>query len=194
MLLVGVTNYAQTISVSGQLGWASPKGSLFEQDGEKIAGGGLGYGADVLYSSESILKGKLGIGASFNGAVLVAIGESLEGFRFYGLSTYGVKGQYNFLTGSFRPYGALELGLGVLSTPEVSQGDVIILPAEYGFSMGIRPEIGFETRGGFKLSYGFQLPMSYKIEEYFEGSRTAGASQISIGYRKTFDIVKYAEV
>lgn len=187
-VVVGLTSVAQTVSGSGQVGWASPVGSLFTQDGEKLASGGLGYGADVLYNSDALLDGKLGVGIGFNGAVLIAVGENIDGFRFYGLSNYGLKGQYNFTDGAFRPYGALELGVGVLSTPEVTSGTDVILPAEYGFSFGLRPELGFELESGFKMSVGFQVPMSYKIEEYFEGTRGAGAWQISLGYRQTIEI------
>lgn len=186
LLFAGATQ-AQKISVSGQLGWASPNGSAFEDSfGEKMASGGIGYGADIMYHPD-FLDGKLGLGLNYNASVLfgASTSETLE-LGLYGLSLYGVKGQYNFIPGKYSPYVSLSTGLSALSTPEVTSGDVVLVEGETAYSFGLRPEVGVEL-GNFKMSAGYIVPFNYKLDGASE-SISAGALQISIGYRYSLDL------
>ncbi len=190
---------AQTVSASGQFGWSSPTGTLFIDDAtnEKLAGGGLGVSADLMYQSEDLLNNKLLLGGAYHSSVLIAVGDDIGSFRFYGLSNYALKAQYNFLDGPFKPFGSLAMGVGVISTPEVITSNSttgeneVIIPGLYGYSLGLRPEFGFEAggeSGAFIMSFGMQIPTSYNIKEFWEEPHTAGAWQVSLGYRYKFGL------
>ena len=176
------------ISISGQVGYASPQGSAFENEkGEKMSKFGIGVDLDVLWHFEQ-LEYKLGLGLTWNTSFLLGADlgdEGLGDIGMYGLSLYGVKGHWRFLEGKVSPYGALSLGLSQLSTPEVSMTDfdgnkIILAESKSSFSFGIRPEIGVEL-GGFLVSVGYFFPMKYTIEDHSVGN--AGNLQFNIGYR-----------
>lgn len=177
------------ISISGQVGYASPQGAAFEnEEGEKMAKFGLGVDFDALWHFEQ-LDYKLGVGLAFNSSFLLGadLGEGFGDIGMYGLSLYGVKGHWRFLDGKVSPYGALSFGLGQLSTPEITMTDfsgneTVITESKSSFNFGIRPEIGVEL-GNFLLSAGYLFPMKYKIDG--ESIGTAGNLQICIGYRYT---------
>jgi len=168
------------ISFAGQVGYASPQGSWFKnQNGDKMSTFGIGVDFDVLYHFPQ-MDYKLGVGLTYNTSVL--FGADLEGFSdigLYGLSLYGVKGQYRFFNSKVSPYAALSLGLSHFSTPEITMNDVVVAESQNSFGFGIRPEIGVEF-GAFIMSLGYTVPMSYKIEDV---SKTAGSWQITIGAR-----------
>tara|TARA_B100000963_G_C22583419_1_gene651935 strand:+ start:484 stop:1119 length:636 start_codon:yes stop_codon:yes gene_type:complete len=190
---------AQTVSASGQFGWSSPTGTLFIDDAtdEKLAGGGLGVCADVMYQSEDLLNNKLLVGGGYHSSVLIAVGDDITSFRFYGLSNYALKAQYNLLDGPFKPFGSLAMGVGVISTPELTSynsttgENEVSMPALYGYSFGLRPEFGFEAggeNGAFIMSFGMQVPTSYNIKDFWQEPHTAGAWQISLGYRYKYGL------
>ena len=170
---------AQGITAGGQIGWASPKGGSFvDGNGEKMAGGGLAIDVDVLYHFEKY-DYKLAAGITYNTSILLGIsdGDNLN-VGLYGLSLYGLKGMYRFSRGSVTPYVSLSTGLSQFGTPEISDGTGEVLQeAENSFSLGLKPEVGVDL-GGFILSAGYVVPMKYSITD-----RSAGALQISLGYR-----------
>lgn len=191
MSLFALSSQAQLISVSGQLGYAGPQGDAFKDpvSGEKQTSFGIGYDADVLYMLES-MDNKLSVGLMYFGSALFG-SESSTGIDIgiYGLSLYGVKGQYRMLEPDRKvsPYGSLGLGLSQFSTPDVTVGTSTV-EGESAYSLGLRPEVGLDL-GGFLLSAAYMVPMKYTVDSStgsFDG--TAGALSISIGYRYTIDL------
>lgn len=178
-----VTANGQSFSLAGQLGFASPKGDSFvDASGEKMAGGGLAVDLEGLYHLEQF-DNKIGVGLTYNSSLLFGIstGDSFEA-GIYGLSLYGIKGQYRFFDTGVTPYISLGTGLSQFSTPEItmtsSNGEeTVIAEPESAFSFGFRPEIGVDL-GSFIISAAYMTPMKYKITE-----QSAGSFQISVGYR-----------
>ena len=177
LLCVSGTVSAQTISVSGQLGWAIPQGSAFNPvAGEKVAKGGLAYSVDALYFLPQF-DNKLGVGVAYQGDLL--FGVSSESIGAYSLNLYGVKGYYRFFNKKVTPYVALSMGLSQYGTPDITFGDGTVVKGVKASSFGVSPEIGVEL-GGFIISANYIVPMKYN----FEGVKpSAGSLAISIGYR-----------
>ncbi|MBT3423851.1 MAG: outer membrane beta-barrel protein [Bacteroidetes bacterium] len=189
--MISLSSYAQLFTVSGQVGYAGPRGNAFTDDvtGDRLSSFGLGYEADVMMCLDK-LDNKLAVGLMYSGAALIGSeGESFFDFGVYGLALYGIKGQYRLLNPdkSFSPYGSLGLGLSQMSTPDVTVGTDVTKGGR-AYSLGLRPEIGLDL-GGFLISASYFVPMKYKIESPtgdFDG--TAGAFNISIGYRHYMDL------
>lgn len=182
---------AQLFTVSGQLGYAKPQGDAFKDDvtGERLSSFGIGYDLDLMMCLDNF-DNKLAVGIMYEGSALFG-SESSTGLDIgmYGLALYGVKGQYRLLNPdkSVSPYGSLGLGLSQFSTPDVYSGETLIAEGKSSFSLGLRPEIGFDL-GGFLLSAAYFVPMPYSIKSDtgdFKGS--AGNLSISIGYRQYID-------
>lgn len=178
---------AQKLSFSGQLGWAKPLGTAFQDaNGNDMASGGIGYELDAVYHFEKF-ESRLGVGLVYNGSALLGIstGNTLD-IGLYGLELFGAKTIFRPFTGVFSPYGALSIGVGRMSTPEITSGNVVITPATYAYSFGLKPEIGLDI-GGFLIAAHLTTPFGYKFEAATE-SFTAGSIQINIGYRQSFDL------
>lgn len=182
---------AQEISLSGQFGYASPKGDAFKDPDthNRLASFGLGYDFDVLYVFEDI-DSRFSGGIMFSGNVIFGkeSGDVLD-VGLYGLALYGVKGHYRFLDpdNAVSPYVNLSLGLSRFATPDITINDQTI-KGKSVFSFGIRPEIGIDL-AGFLISTAYFVPMKYNVKSNtgnFNG--TAGVWNISIGYRVTFDV------
>ena len=179
------TAFAQSISVSGQFGWAIPQGDAFKPEGgEPSAKGGLAYDLDALYFLPNF-DNKLGVGVNYKGDLLFGLGE-VSGL--YSLQLYAAKGYYKFFTSKVTPYAALSLGLSQFGTPDytysVGGDEPILVKGVRKSSFGIAPEIGVQF-GSFFIAANYLVPMKYK----FEGvSTSAGALAISIGYRYNLDI------
>lgn len=189
---VSISVNAQLITSSGQVGYAKAQGSAFKDEatGERLSSFGLGYDADILLSLAKF-DNKLSVGVTYVGSALFGL-ESSSGFDvgMYGLSLYGVKGHYRLRKPEKKvsPYGALGLGLSQFSTPDVYSADVLVAEGKSSFSLGLRPEIGFDL-GGFLISATYFVPMHYSIKSDtgdFNGS--AGTFSISIGYRRYFSL------
>ncbi|MEO0403908.1 MAG: hypothetical protein AAF193_03460 [Bacteroidota bacterium] len=195
LFLSVITVQAQTITVSGQLGYASPIGDAFvdPETDEKQSSFGIGYDFDALYEFESISP-KLSAGIMYSGAALFGknSSEALD-IGIYGLNLYGVKGQYilNDPDAAVRFYGSLGLGLTQFATPDITitdeSGTETIIEGESAFSFGVRPELGVNL-GGFLISTSLLVPMKYTVEsDTGDFSGTAGTFNISIGYRYVLD-------
>ena len=173
-------NAEAPISFAFQFGYAAPQGSWFKgEKGEDLSKFGLGGDIDVLYHLEQ-LDYKLGVGVTYNTSLMFC--GDLDYFSdlgFYGLSLYGVKGQWRFFNSTVSPYGALSLGLSQFSTPDYTVNDEVVVKGKSAFSFGIRPEIGVEF-GVFFLSASYLIPMKYSI---YEASESAGNLQINMGLR-----------
>ncbi len=187
-VLLGVNVNAQMISFSGQVGYANPQGNIFKDEitGDKLSSFGLGYDFDVLWCFDRF-NNKLSAGITYVGSALFG-SESSAGFDIglYGLSLYGVKGHYRLLNPEKKvsPYAALGFGLSQFSTPDIYSGDVLVAEGKSAFSLGVRPEIGFDL-GGFQLSFAYFVPMKYSVKSEtgdFKGS--AGTFSVSIGWRQ----------
>lgn len=183
---LGFSTQAQTISYSGQLGYAITQGDAFtDADGNRLSSFGISYEADLLYFP-GLLDDRLGLGVSFVGSALFGKNSEEElDIGIYGLSLYGVKGMYRVLPvdRSFSPYGALGLGVSVFETPEMTYGNDVVIPADKSYSLGLRPEIGLDL-GGFVISASYFVPMQYDVSSdlgTFKGS--AGSLTIGVGYR-----------
>ena len=182
---VMVANAQTPISFSGQIGYASPQGGHFKNSaGEKMSKFGIGLDFDALYHLDQ-MDNKLGVGLAYNTSFLFGadLSDGMD-IGLYGLSLYGVKGQYRFFNSKVSPYGSLALGLSRFSTPEVSMVDsyghkTVLAESESSFSFGIRPEIGVEF-GAFVISFAYTVPMKYKV---YDVSASAGCLQINIGTR-----------
>lgn len=188
-VLIGNVVKAQQISLSGQLGYAGPQGDAFKDEatGERLSSFGLGLDFDALYNFEDVHE-NLFAGITYNTNIL--FGQQSDGgfdVGIYGLNLYGVKGLYRFLDRGFSPYGALSLGLSHFATPELTSGTEVVVEGENAFSFGIRPEVGLDING-FLISAAYFVPMNYDVSSGFGAfSGSAGALQISLGYRVTFD-------
>lgn len=192
LLFIAVcTVKAQTITFSGQLGYASPIGDAFVDPAtdEKQSSFGIGYEFDALYNLDEFNE-NLSVGIMYSGAALFGKNSS-EAFDIgiYGLSMYGVKGQYiiNDPDADVKIYGSLGLGLSQFATPDVTftdeNGAETVIEGKSAFSFGVRPELGFNL-GGFLISTSLLVPMKYTIEsDTGDFSGTAGTFNISIGYR-----------
>lgn len=184
---VAVANAQIPISFSGQVGYASPGGGWFKNDaGEKMSKFGIGVDFDVLYHLEQ-MDNKLGVGLTYNSSFLFGadMGDSGLDIGLYGLSLYGVKGQYRFFNSKVSPYGSLGLGLSQFAEPDITitngDGTTQTYKGEKSFGFGIRPEIGVEF-GAFVISCGYIVPMKYKIEDVKE---SASCFQVNLGVRIT---------
>lgn len=181
---------AQKLTVSGQIGYSSPQGDAFlDDDGERLASFGLGYDLDILVTLPSF-DDKLSVGAMFSGnAIFGKESEAVLDIGIYGLSLYGIKGHYRLLELDklASPYASLSLGLSQFATPDITIGDETI-KGESAFSLGVKPEIGFDI-GGLLISAAYFVPMKYEVDSetgHFDG--TAGTFTISIGYREYIDL------
>jgi len=170
------------ISFAVQFGYTAPQGSWFKGDkGSDFAKFGLGGDIDVLWHLEQF-DYKLGVGVTFNSA-LMFYGD-LDNFSdtgFYGLSLYGIKGQWRFFNSKVSPYGALSLGLSRFATPDYTMNGKVVVEGQSAFGFGIRPEVGVEF-GVFFLSAGYLIPMKYSVYEGMD-SESAGNLQINMGLR-----------
>lgn len=191
VVLLGTASFSQTVLLSGQLGYYNPVGDIFDaSNGEDdLSSVGLGVEGEALYFIPS-LDDKVGVGLMFNSSIMIGKeDDNITDIGVYGLSLYGVKGQYR-LSGfekSVTPYGSLGLGLARFKTPEIKSGNTVIAEGNSATAFGIRPEIGLDL-GGFLLSAAYFVPMSYEFESdlgNFDGS--AGAWSISIGYTTKLD-------
>lgn len=185
---VSISVNAQLITSSAQLGYAKAQGSAFKDEttGERLSSFGLGYDADVLLCLDKF-NNKLSVGVTYVGSALFGL-ESSSGFDIgmYGLALYGAKGHYRLRKPEKKvsPYGAFALGLSQFSTPDVYSGETLIAEGKSSFSLGLRPEIGFDL-GGFLISAAYFVPMHYSIKsDTGDFSGTAGTFSISIGYRR----------
>ena len=185
---VSISVNAQLLTASGQIGYAKAQGSAFKDEatGEKLSSFGFGYDADVLLCLDKF-NNKLSVGVTYVGSALFGL-ESSSGFDIgmYGLALYGAKGHYRLRKPEKKvsPYGAFALGLSQFSTPDVYSGETLIAEGKSSFSLGLRPEIGFDL-GGFLISAAYFVPMHYSIKsDTGDFSGTAGTFSISIGYRR----------
>ena len=111
--LISLSSNAQTITSSGQAGYASPQGNIFQDaNDEKLTSFGIGYDLDLML----FLENKLAAGVMYSGNAI--FGEESEDFGdigIYGLSLYGVKGHYRLFDNdkTFSPYGNLSMGVSL---------------------------------------------------------------------------------
>ena len=172
------------VSFSGQFGYTVPQGGWFENaEGESMTRFGLNVDFDALWHLERFNR-RLGVGITYNSSFLFGadLGAGLD-VGIYGLSLYGVKGQWRFFNSRVSPYASLSLGLARFSTPEVTMhvggSSTVVAEAEHAFGFGVRPEIGIEF-GVFVISVGYIVPMNYTIGN---DTYSAGGLQFSIGTR-----------
>ncbi len=176
-------SFAQNISISGQLGYSKATGDSFlDINGDKMVGFGLAYDADVMLHFDKF-DNKLSTGLTYNSSLL--FGSSSDpntlDIGIFGLSLYGVKGEYKFLDKKFSPYASLSLGLAQLQTPDVTSGDgSILVEGETASNFGIKPEVGIYL-GGFRITVAYFAPMKYEITD-----ETAGNIQFNLGFRHHF--------
>ncbi|MBP5584013.1 MAG: hypothetical protein J6X43_08695 [Bacteroidales bacterium] len=188
ILLFVTSVQAQLFSISGQLGYARPQGSVFKDKvtGEKLGSLGIGYDFDVLMGLDRF-DNKLSVGIMYDGNALFGFQSSTEfDFGMYGLAMYGVKGHYRLLSPDRKvsPYASLGLGLSQFGTPDVYSGDSLVVSGKSIYSLAVRPEIGFDL-GGLQLSVAYFVPMHYKVESATGNfSGTAGVLSFSLGWRQ----------
>tara|TARA_B100000965_G_C19544850_1_gene737285 strand:- start:285 stop:908 length:624 start_codon:yes stop_codon:yes gene_type:complete len=196
-LLASASLQAQTFSIGGQLGYSSPKGDAFTDPvtKEKQSSFGLGFTFDALYHLEDF-DNRVAVGIMYDANALFGKNSS-DAFDIgiYGLSLYGIKGQFRLKEPeyvTFSPYAGLGLGLSQFSTPDVTYTDASGNESTtYGktvSSFGIRPEFGIDIEG-FLLSVAYFIPMEYTVESNtgsFDG--TAGVLTFALGYRYYLDI------
>lgn len=193
--LVSAEAFAQSLSLSGKLGYASPQGDAFRDadTGERLTSFGLGYDVDILYHLESF-DSRLGLGLMYVGSALFGSESATRlDVGIYGLDMFGVKGQYRLSSpdNGASPFFGLGLGLSRFATPDItifSDNGNIFLEGKRTYGIGIRPEIGMDL-GRFLVSTAYLVPMKYTIESdagNFEG--TAGSLTFSIGYRLNVDL------
>lgn len=194
IFLFSISAIGQDLYISGQFGYSSPKGDAFKDEaGEKLSSFGIGYDMDVMLILP-VLDKKLSAGITYDGNAL--FGKESEEFAdigIYGLSLYGIKGQYRLLEPDkkFSPYGSLSMGLSQFSTPDITSGNDVVVKGESAFSFGLRPEIGLDLYG-LLISASYFVPMQYKVDSdtgAFDGS--AGTFSIFIGYRHSLDFSSY---
>ncbi|MDR0232850.1 MAG: hypothetical protein LBI82_12130 [Dysgonamonadaceae bacterium] len=175
--------FAQQLSVGGQLGWGTPQGKAFEfSAGEKGTNGGLTLDLDALYHFGQ-LNNKLGAGITYNTSLLFGINGGFD-VGLYSLELYGVKGYYKFFCSSITPYVSLSAGLSRFSLPEITVNGNVVQEAKGTSSFGLRPEVGVQL-GSFIISAAYFVPADYKIDG---ATYSAGVFQVSLGFRKTFDL------
>lgn len=179
----------QALSYNGVFSYAMPQGDAFKDaNGDKTTSFGLSYEVDLLYF-HGFLDDRLGLGLTYFGSALFGEDNSSAfDIGIYGLSLVGAKGMYRLLPidEPISPYGALGLGVSTFSTPEVTSGGAVLVPADKSFSFGLRPELGLDL-GGFIISVAYFVPMKYNVSGAlgsFKG--TAGALTIGLGYRGYF--------
>ncbi|MFC2080084.1 hypothetical protein ACFLRQ_01275 [Bacteroidota bacterium] len=181
LALFTATSFGQGLSISASLGYEKPGGSAFtDSNGESMVGFGIHYGFDALF----MINSKLGAGLSYESSALLAISSTEFEAGLYGLGVIGAKGFYSLTDGKIKPYGALTLGAGTLSTPEISVNGTVTSPAESAMSLGMKPELGI-CFGGFVINAAYVVPMGYTFDSATE-SVSAGGLQIGIGYRYFF--------
>lgn len=179
--------FLEQLSFQALVGWSGAQGGLFKNsDGEKLSSFGVNYDLDVLYHFNQ-LNNKLGVGLGWNSSFLFAadFGDGISDIGAYKLNLIGAKGYYRFFTSKVSPYASLLIGASEFLTPEmtitIGNEDPIVIPKESAWGLGIRPELGVAL-GDFIISAAYIVPMNYN----FSGVKdTAGALEISIGYRKT---------
>lgn len=171
------TSLAQKVTSTVSLGWSSPKGEAFEDNnGDKMAGGGLMIDADIMYH----VTPKLSAGILLQNNLLFAASVNELEVGIWGLDIYGLKGEYRFSESKVSPYAGLTLGLSQFGLPEITSSDgTVLTEKETKSSFGVRPEVGVYL-GGVKLSAAYILPMKY---EFNDEKRSAGAFQVSLGFR-----------
>jgi hypothetical protein len=176
---------AQELSVSGNVGWASPKGGgISDAAGDLNLDGGLVYSADALY----MLKPTLGVGLQYSSAILAGAGGG--DVDLFGLRVIGAKGYWALKEEGFSPYAGLTLGLAQLLTPELTitqNGQTSVIPETNGSGFGIMPELGLRF-GGFILGVQYTVPTKFTIEEVGITDKAAGSLNYVLGYRKNFSL------
>lgn len=161
LLSVGTAQFEiENLFGGANIGYAKPLGDFSE-----FAKGGFTYNVQLGYK----LNDNFSVGVEYLSAVTAAIDTTLEtglfGVNLYGLNGYYAKAWYKFLDGSFKPYGALGLGLSQFSEPDVTVGtDTVEGASRMGF--GANAEIGFVIKN-FNLSYAFVLGGKSATEPVF---------------------------
>ncbi|MGQ1947673.1 hypothetical protein ACT3CD_11305 [Geofilum sp. OHC36d9] len=178
LLMAPLNLYSQSLKLGGQIGYAIPKGNVFDLNGESLSSGGIGLDLDAMYYMERF-QSKFGFGLTYNGSVL--FGQTTTSgvdIGIYGLNLYGVKLNYQIFSSKITPYVSLSTGVTQFSTPEIKDDHNNILNgAEKSYSFGFRPEIGLDL-AGLILSAGYIVPMKYRTIE-----KKAGVFQLSLGIR-----------
>ncbi|MEZ4907057.1 MAG: outer membrane beta-barrel protein [Saprospiraceae bacterium] len=133
------------------LGYAKPVGAFND-----YAKSGITYNIEAGYK----FTDHLFAGVEYNSVLTAALGSEDNLFldsKLLGVEAYYLKGWYTPLTGKFKPYVALAVGLAHYSEGDYTDGNGNIT-TEGGKRLGLggNLELGIAL-GGFNLSYSFNL-------------------------------------
>lgn len=157
------------------LGYASPIGDFSE-----YAKGGFAYNLLAGYQFTE----KLSAGIEYSSAVTVALdvegGSGFLGFTAYGLNAFVVKGWYKFMTGNFKPYVGLGVGLANVAEPTIIINNVETEGASR-LGLGANAELGL-TIAGFNVSYSFNI--NGKTPSAEESVLNIESADLSVSYHR----------
>lgn len=176
---------AQKIGAGAFVSFARMTGDLGANSGF-----GFSYGLEGKY----FLKPRIAVGLRYQetGVVYKDEGNALD-FGVYGNTQYTARGEYFFLTGKFRPFAGLGIGLSSVVTPEITMVDAagnesVVTPEEKRNNFGIVPSAGFMI-GNFGLEANFNVagktPKSTAQNVNF-GNKSFNFYNISAKYIYTF--------
>lgn len=164
------------------IGYAKPLG-----DFSNHAKGGLTYTGEVGYDIDDHLAVGLGYTKTATVAIDTTLSSGILGLNVYSLSSYYAKAWYNFLTGNFKPYAGIALGLSQTGEPDVTINGELI-PGNNRTGFGAHLELGF-FYSGFNLSYAFNLNSKTPKELNFNQKAqdlSVMYHRFNIGYRYSF--------
>ncbi len=151
-LLLGVNVNAQKIAIGGGLGAAKLTGDL-GKDGS--------FGLQYLLEGKYFFTDQLAAGLEYNGnAIAFGNDGGLFGVSAYGATLYLAKGEYFLTNGTVQPYVGLGLGLGQISTPEITvsdgTGNSSTIPSESSFNLAVSPRLGVQI-SSFALEFAYNI-------------------------------------
>ncbi len=151
LMIVGNVN-AQKIALGGGLGGAKLTGDLGE---------GGSFGLQYLLEGKYFFTDQLAAGLEYNGnAIAFGNDGGLFGVSAYGATLYLAKGEYFLTKGTVQPYVGLGLGLGQISTPEITisdgSGGSSTIPSESSFNLAVSPRLGVQI-SSFALEFAYNF-------------------------------------
>lgn len=129
------------------LGYAIPGG--------KGAGGGISWTLEPGYRVSDQILAQLRI----EGAAIIrgTVDETSASFDIAGISSYTLNGQYYLMSGGFRPYVGVGLGMFSIAAAKVDGGTSSGGVAETaGTKFGFYPRLGFDA-GHFTLNFDYNF-------------------------------------
>lgn len=166
------------ITLGTDFGWANLQSKVAD-----AGSGGFNWNLHGHYGLTENIK----VGLEYNTAAILAVdddNDDLTSISGWGVHSYSAKGWYYFMTGKFKPYAGVGLGMSRIVEPDFSED--LIGKTRLGFNGNA--ELGLQF-GGVYIAYRFHFGAKTAKElAYFTDFNDVGmnSQNFVIGYRYGF--------